>query len=349
MLQSGIAAPSAENRHWLRFEVAENSLTLVATDAAAWAAEPHREWLSRMSHGAVVENMTLRAAARGLRLATRWIADPARPDVVARCEWTPVPPATDPLNEAIERRRTNRRFYRRERVSRDALARIAAAAQAVPGVHLRWLDDASSRAMALGAIRLAETERFRRERLHRELFEAIRFEAGWRTGVEEGLAPASLEVEPPMRPVFAALRRWPLMRACTAIGLHHVLGLRAGDLPCRLAPHLGLVACDAETPAAGAIAAGRGLERAWLGATVEGVALQPMAAAAALLRQPAGGGWVSEDVQARIRDVLGSLTGGSPDSAWMFVRVGHARSPSAAAGRPPLERFLGPVRGEGAP
>jgi hypothetical protein len=341
ILRSGIAAPSADNRHRIRFGLTEDSVSVIATDVAEWSAQPHRETLAHISHGAVVENMSLRAAARGFPLAVRWAPDPARPEIVARCAWDTASRAAEPLlDAAIEGRRTNRRFYRRQRLGPDVLDHIAAAAGAVPRARLRWLDDAPLRRTALHAIRLAETERFRRESLHRELFDAIRFDAGWRRSVDEGLPPGSLEVEPPMRGLFAALRRWPLMRALNTIGVHRLLGLRAGDLPCRLAPHLGIVECDDPSRTLAAAAAGRALERAWLAATAEGVALQPFAAAMALLRQPAGGMWVSAQAQARLRTDLAGLTGGRPDSAWIFVRVGLARSPSVASGRPPLERFL---------
>jgi hypothetical protein len=340
ILRSGIAAPSAENRHWLRFEPAAGGVTLVATDVALWSAEPHREALARISHGAVVENMSLRAAALGYRQATQWGPQPGRADIVAECRMDGGRAVSDPLAGAIEQRRTNRRFYRRQPLAPAVLERIAASAGAVPPARIVWLDDAASRATALRAIRIAETERFRREGLHRELFGAIRFDIGWRRSVEEGLAPGSLEVEPPARPLFAALRRWPLMRACTRIGLHHMLGLRAGELPCRLAPHLGILLCDADTPQGGAITAGRALQRAWLAATVEGVAFQPMAAAVALQRQRPGGEWVSAEVHARLTELLRALAAGRAESAWMLFRVGNAAAPSVAAGRPPLERYF---------
>ena len=48
-----------------------------------------------------------------------------------------------------------------------------------------------------------------------------------------------------MRVPFALLRRWPLMRASTWLGAHLALGLRAGYLPCALAPHAGLLVVDA--------------------------------------------------------------------------------------------------------
>ena len=71
---------------------------------------------------------------------------------------------------AIATRHTNRRFYRRQPVDAAARLAMADAVAVIPGARLQWLDDAPLRAAALHAIRIAETERFRRPALHAELF-----------------------------------------------------------------------------------------------------------------------------------------------------------------------------------
>ncbi|HJV62210.1 MAG TPA: hypothetical protein VJ743_14775 [Albitalea sp.] len=340
ILQSGILAPSADNRHHFRFELSADHVALVSTDTSTWVAQPHRRMLGLVSYGAVLENMALRAAQLGLAQATRWMPDTARADLIAECRWTAAPAVEEPLAAAIDERHSNRRFFRRRSLDAALLARLAAAAGAVPGATLLWLDDPDRRRVALQALRIAETERFCRPALHQELFGAVRFDAGWHAGTTLGLPPGALEVEPPMRPAFAALRRWPLMHALTRIGMHHLLGLRAADLPCRLAPHLGLIVCDLADPRLAALYAGRALERVWLAATAARLALQPMAAASALVHQRAGGGWVAPAAQRRLIERLDRLTDGRPRAAFMFVRVGRAAPPSVTAGRPPLDQFL---------
>lgn len=345
ILQAGIRAPSAENRHWLRFEVGDTGVDLVATDTAVWAEQPHRRWLDLLAHGAVVENMSLRAATCALAQRTHWFPQAERPDLVARCRWIPSGVPLDPLADAIVKRHTNRRFYRRQPVDAAPRLAMADAVAVIPGARLQWLDDAPLRAAALHAIRIAETERFRRPALHAELFAAVRFELGWSASTEEGLPPGALEVEPPMRLPFAALRRWSLMRAASAAGVHHVLGLRAAWLPCRLAPHLALVCCDVDDESLRAVHAGRALQRAWLCATAAGLAFQPMAAATALVRQQAGSAWSSAATQSRLQGCLDQLTGGQAGHAEMLFRIGHAQPPTVVTSRPSLERFMAPPSG----
>jgi nitroreductase len=344
-LEAGIRAPSAENRHFLRFEPLADGMRIVSTDTPTWDAQPHRRTLALVSLGAVVENVSLASAAGGHALAVRWFPDPARIEWMAELRWSPRDGAGDPLAEAIGERHTNRRFYSRQAVDPETLKDLTRAASPVPGAALLWLDDPQRRRWALKALRLAETERFRRQALHDELFSAVRFEQGWRTSAAEGLPPGSLEVEPPMRPMFAALRRWPLMKALAHVGVHHTLGLRAADLPCRLAPHLGVIVCDSPRESMRALGAGRALQRVWLAATRHGLAFQPMAAAPVLARQRPGDGWVSAGVRDELRGLLQQVTAGRADAAYMFFRLGHAKPPSVVTDRLPLDHYLVPTPG----
>ncbi|UUX94054.1 hypothetical protein [Aquabacterium sp. J223] len=343
LVEAGLAAPSAENRHALRFEAAAQTLDLVATDHAGWREQPHKAWLARLAAGAVVENIRLAAATEGLRAETRWLPDADRPEHLARLHWHPAGVAgADALAAQIAQRHTNRRFYRRERLAPDVLHSLSQALEGLPGLRLAWLDAAAARRPALAAITGAEAERFCRRRLHEELFAGVRFERGWTGSVDEGLPPAALEIEPPMRAGFALMRHWPVMRGLAAVGAHRLLAQRAARLPCALAPHLGLLVADSRSAVA-TLQAGRGLQRVWLAATAAGAAFQPMAAATALALQRPGDGWVSARGQQALQRRLDTLMDrlGLPDAApVMFFRLGRAAAPSAVTGRTPAAGHL---------
>lgn len=339
LLEAGIRAPSAENHHELRFEVQDGAVALIATGTEAWAAAPHRRMLALLAAGAVIENIALRSAAFGLALDAQLLPASASPTDLARLVWRDAPSAlADALGDHIEARHTNRRLYRSTRAAPATLDRLRTACSAIGGATLRWLEAPSDRALALATVRLAETERFAQPRLHEELFGAVKFELGWQATTAEWLAPATLEVELPARPLFAALRRWPLQRRANWFGAHHLLGLRAGWLPCARAPHLGLIVGVPGT--AGNLAAGRAMQRVWLAAEAEGLSLQPMAAATALVCQTSGGGWVSAPVQATLRERLARLAGNSAGAPYLLFRVGYAKPPSSVSGRLPLAAYL---------
>lgn len=340
ILSSGILAPSAENKHFLHFDVLADSVNLFATDRASWADQPHRQMLALLSYGAVVENMALRSAELGFALTAAWLPNPSRPDLMADLRWTSAPASPpDRLCDAIEKRHTNRRFYRRGRLGADALAPLSTAANAVAGAKLIWLDDDRQRALALKAIRIAETHRFARRALHEELFNAVRFERGWQLTATEGLPPAALEIEPLMRRPFALLRHWRLMRATTWVGAHLALGLRAGYLPCAMAPHLGLILATGQRESLGSIQAGRALQRVWLAATAAKLALQPMAAPTALAWQRPGNGWVSARVRTCLEELLKELCRGEEAQPYLLFRLGQADAPTTTTTRLPLDHY----------
>lgn len=343
ILAAGIRAPSAENVHYLRFQLLDDGVRLIATDHASWAEHPHRRMLALMAYGAVVENMALRSTALGFTLATTLRQSPSEPEVFADLQWTTTAAPVDPLNAGIESRHTNRRFYSRAAVPDRALHLMTTAASEVPGAKLLWLNDAGRRGLALKAIRIAETERFRQRALHAELFGAVRFELGWNDSCKEWLPPAALQVEPPMRMPFAVLRHWGVMRIATGFGVHFALGLRAGYLPCAMAPHIGLVMASGDVGDAGDAAgfqAGRAFQRVWLAAASLGLALQPMAATTALVRQLPGNGWVSAGVKTELQRLLSAVCEGQPAQPYMLFRLGRSAAPSAVTERRPVTDYM---------
>ena len=340
ILAAGVRAPSAENMHYLRFQVLRETVGLFATDQGSWAEHPHRRMLALLSYGAVVENMALRSAELGYALTTTWCPRPSLPDLFVELHWATTAAPPDPLHHAIENRHTNRRFYRRAALAAETLALLRAAANVVPEAELLWLDDSTRRALALKAIRLAETERFRRRALHDELFGAVRFKLGWQRSCDEWLPPAALQVELPMRLPFALLRHWKVMRAANCLGMHLALGMRAGYLPCAMAPHIGLILSGGEGNDFGNFQAGRAFQRVWLAATSEGLALQPMAATTALIRQKPGDGWVSADTKADLQRLLATLCSGQRGVPYILFRLGRADVPSVVTERRPVTDYI---------
>jgi len=199
----------------------------------------------------------------------------------------------------------------------------------MPGAEILWMNTRENRLAALRLMRLAERERFRRKELHEELFGSIRFDVGWNRTVDEGLPPGALEVERPARPPFRQLRSWPLTRTLNRLGLYRALGWRVADLPCRLAPALGLLTIQRE---ATFVDGGRALQRLWLRATANGLAVQPLAAAGILpfqLRKETP--TIPVDVLRELTDRLAALADGGV--GLLFLRLGWANPPSLVAGR----------------
>ena len=140
-----------------------------------------------------------------------------------------------------------------------------------------------------------------------------------------------------MRTVFGALRHWELVRLLNGIGLHHVFGIRAAYLPCRLAPHVGALTTSLDLDT-GAVATGAAFERVWLRTTLQGSSLQPLAGSALLALPECPG--VSPSARRTLSEGWKRLTPGR--TPLMVFRVGHARPPSVRAARRPLDDYILP-------
>ena len=336
LVEAAVLAPSADNRHLFRLERFGSGIRLWAEPEFLDLPHHHRI-LCLISFGAAAENIKLRSLRWGRVAHVKWFPDDAKPRLVAEIDLARISqPGPVPLEVAIAQRHTNRRvWFRGPALSPAELDDMSGEVRTVAGVQLAWFDVPDARQQIVRLIRLAETERFRSRLLHAELFSAVRFDVGWKSSASEGLPPGSLEVEPPMRPIFGALRHWELQRLLNAVGLHHAFGLRAAYLPCHLAPHVGALTTSLDV-AAGALATGAALERVWLRATLLGMSLQPFAGAAVLgladypgvslgLREALAQGWK--------RLAPGRLP-------MMVFRIGHAPPPSVRTARRPLDDYV---------
>mgnify|MGYP001268712397 CR=1 FL=1 len=332
LLQSAIQSPSADNRFPLRFEL-DGQCILIHHAQTEWGESGYKRVLAMLSLGALAENIAVAATRFNIAADFSLLPDSGQPGLVLRVKLQSDETQPDPLWQAIPLRHTSRQvWFRGPPPNADELAQLQTAVGTQPASQLHWLDAAPARKHVLALMRRAETARFRDQRLHEELFSAIRFDIGWHRSCEEGLPPGALGVEPPLRGLFALLRHWPVMRLANFVGAHHLLGFRSCYLPCRLAPNLGLLTVK-KIDNASVFAAGRAFQRLWLTATQQGRDLQPMPASAlyalkgaeaegvpAALHHTLVAGW-----QAR----LGAVT------PLMLFRMGRAASPSPiTAGRP---------------
>lgn len=335
IVEAGILAPSADNRHMLRFEIGAGAI-VVRGDSAFGRAPFHRRVLALVSLGAVVENMTLRAESLGLRVEVVWADDSFSGSRLAELRLTPMEPQASSLEAAIPLRHTNRRaLFRGPALPREQQRQLTEDVGAVAGVRLHWLDAPTLRREAVQLVTLAETERFRSQPLHADLFSSVRFDVGWRATAAEGLPPGALEIEPPMRPLFEALRHWNAMRILNLLGAHRFIGLRGAYLPCRTAPHLCALATTLDLDR-GAVAVGRALERVWLCAASLGLAFQPFAGSTLLALE--GYREVRDSVGRRLRSGWSRLC---PDALPLMVfRIGRARPPKVRTGRPAVADLI---------
>lgn len=334
LLEAAVAAPSADNDHAWRLAVRGAELQFHLPHAQAM---PQTRWrLNLVSLGAVGESMRLRASELGLSL--EWQPQPAQRELPLILRARRTGPGVDPLAAELPRRHSNRALaYRGPRMDAAAQALLDGQARQVETAWVQWLDQPELRRAACALVGRAETLRFSVRELHEEMFEAVRFDAGWSASCPTGLPPGSLGVGWHERLFFQSMRRWGFQRVMNALGAHHLLGQRSAGLPARLAPHLCAIGATGEVDAA-ALQAGRLLQRVWCQASALGLAAQVLAAAPtyALPGATAVPAKLQQDLAARWRALC------PPGQPYVLLRLGRAAAPAVRTGRPTPASLLLP-------
>jgi hypothetical protein len=335
--EAGLLAPSADNEHIFRMEFGVDFIRLWPSNAFASTNVQHRRVLGMISLGAVLENMKLRASKLGYATDVQIHKESPASGPLAKVSISAGaigPP--NQLAQFISARCTNRRMYKGPKLSKVELDALTGSIELPSEVRLLLLVG-SARKQALKLIWRAESERFLRKTLHEEIFSSIRFDLPWTASADCALPPGALEIEPPMRPLFKLLRHWQLMKPLTLLGVHHLIGLRAGWLPAWQAPALFVMSTKLE-PRQGAIELGAAFQRVWLKATGLGLALQPLAASAVLPLQTDQDMGASASLR---RELQASWQVIAPDSHPLMVfRIGRAHPPSVRAARKGLKDYM---------
>ena len=106
--------------------------------------------------------------------------------------------------------------------------------------------------------------------------------------------------------------------------------------------HLVVLASDLELDQA-AVAVGRALQRFWLAATSQGLAVQPLAAATVLPLQTSDEQGTRGEIRRVLREGWDSIC---PALRPLIVlRVGHARPPAVRTARHPVEHYVAQPQG----
>jgi hypothetical protein len=326
ILTAAVAAPSGDNSQPWRLRWCDERLELWIDESRSGRYSDAAYLLSDLALGACLENVCVQGAALGYTAEVALLPEPeSAPRWVASITWSEAAGPQAGLAPAIAERHTDRSFPWRG-VADEARDRLQ---EAVAGDGARLLDVSAgeSRKQASRALVQAESLRFSSRILHEELFRAARFDVGWHQTACEGLPPGALAIEPPFRPVFKALKSWPLMHAFNRLGAAPMLGLRAAYLPVATSPLLFLLV--AQSPQRQHIvAAGRLLERFWLTATAAGLAVQPYAAVGAVAHGAAAlePRWLPrrDALRARLDELCGDGQG------LLFLRVGVSRAKPTA-------------------
>ncbi|TWJ17333.1 nitroreductase family protein [Geobacter argillaceus] len=291
--------------------------------------------------GAAVQNMVI--AASNLNLACEVTSFPSPEKPVARITFRPSLTTTDQLFNAILQRCTNRRPYRNEKLDEPTAVALKQAVT-VPGATLHLFDDHTSMKQLFLLAAKIDSIIFNHPQLHANLFRWLRWNDGDVQETRDGLPIGSLELDPFQRLFFRLMSSWPLLRTLNLIGINRLVGLLNSSLLMKSAA-LGILVMDGSSNQH-YFAGGRCMERIWLTATAQGVAVHPFGGLPFILTRMLRGGKegfsdqqyrLLKNTYARLQEII-PIT---PANALIILfRFGYADPPTQRSLRRPVSDVL---------
>ncbi|MFO0757417.1 MAG: hypothetical protein U0359_13050 [Byssovorax sp.] len=341
-------APSAENCQPWHFRWDGQALTIEHDPERARHALNHRDDVSRLALGGVLEALSIAARAEG------WSAEPALSlhgparSIWATVRFSPAAPATPAdraLLPAVEARATDRRIYRGGSLSHPVFAEIQRDAARFPGAGLHLLDRFSPALVRF--IVAADASIWRDDAAYRDVTRWVRFSQKELDEAGDGVPFASAGVYLPESQIFR------LAKLSFARGLAERLGL----LPLarlwverQLKSSAGLLMITVRDPSREAmIEAGRLAFSMWIRLNRNGFGVHPMTiqalpvyhAATADLRPgtPPSDIGLFRDARPLLERAFGYPQGELP--VWMFrTGLSSPPPPSQRTRRLPLTRIF---------
>ena len=287
LVQAAVLAPSPDNNQPWRF-VSQGDQLLVYLDPQRTLPSDVNAMYDLTGLGSAIENACIAARQMGYEADVDYAPaatgpnDSQAPRLVAIMTFTPGG-KPDPLFPHLAARCTCRKLYSTRPVAESCLNNLAHAAGEFPEVQLDWITERAPIRAFARLMAVSDRFRFEYEPFHHEIFRQLRFSAEEAERTRDGLDVRTLELPPGAGFVLRRLRSWKRMKLIHRLGLGRLLTLPSA-LSVWKSGALGVLSLP-EPAAAGFLRGGRALQRIWLAAQAEGLALQPLGSLSIFLGQ----------------------------------------------------------------
>ena len=346
--KKGILAPSADNLQPWKFRLGENQVDLFLDPEHAKNFCDEGYAVSHLSAGAVIENMRVASAQMGYWLSPSYFPEKGNPAWVATMRFTPMEQQGHPHFPVLEARTTNRKFYHvRRKIDMSTYSKLEQMVESEKGFKLKWLKKGSSSYSKLcRLIGKADQIRFENERLHRELFETLRYNQEEVQKTKDGLDLKTFETGYGGAVLFKLIASWKRLKILNFFGMSRLLNFYS-QLQLWSSQAAGLITAASQAPL-DYVLGGEIMEKVWHEITRSGLALQPMEALPIFIINfnLTGGAGFTENQKKKLQELKREfypLFGLKDHNALILLfRIGYAAPPTACSLRRPLESFLTP-------
>ena len=334
ILNDSITAPSPDNFQPWRFEVRNNELAVFKVPGKVNQLLDCKEHVLLLTNGMLIENIVIAATHHGYRSELTLMPDPSKPDLVAKILLHRDSGINeDPLYPFLTLRSTNRKLYKKEKLSPEISAALLTIQHPYPGVELQLIehqDDIKSLGKAVSAI---DKIMFENKKLHDSLF-AHMTTSKKEMLTKQGLVLDAMEFNPAEKLLFSWLTNWRVVKLFNFFGFSSFVRFKnSKQYGSAAAAFLVGVKNNSETDY---LIAGRAVERCWLKATEGGLSFHPIV----------GVLYCYQKVKENLNDVfsedqatlleesykkiesIATANGMTGNHLVFFSRVGHATPPS---------------------
>ncbi len=330
ILEAGVMAPSGDNCQPWRFEVTDDTIDVFLIPTRDQSLYSWGNRASYVAHGALIENIAIASGPLGMACDIRELPDPDNLLHTAHITLTPSTPKEHPLTVAIAKRCSNRKPYKALGLTDAQRTQLTQAG----GNKVHLIEDSARRKALAYALASNEKVLFENRAMHAFFFDHMLWSSITSAPHALGFPVGALELPPPVRFVWPALRHWPLMKALTSLGFANAIVFGNTPIYASGAALASFTLPDRSERAY--LDSGRTLQRLWLTATRLGLSAQiltgiPLLMNAVLENNTA----LSSDhcalIRARYQAIESILNTDEPIA--FFLRIGTSAPPSARTPR----------------
>lgn len=276
IIAAAIQAPSGDNVQPWEFKATEDlsALDIFNLPDRDDSYYNYHQAAAYITHGAVIENISIASQHLGYTSTTQIFPDPNNPNHIATIFFQAAEKKPNPLYSAIFTRCTNRFNYRSEQLSEDSHKKLLDAVSNIEGTRTYLTNNRDLIKRLASVLKSNDRLVFEREDIHRFLFDKIRWNSKQVEATQDGMSIDTLGLSSVEKPFFPLMRFWQFVKLANHIGLSQIIGFKCW-YNCYSAAALGQITVkNYDSP--GFIQAGRAMQRVWLEAERQGLAFQPI-------------------------------------------------------------------------
>ncbi|NOR81366.1 MAG: hypothetical protein GQ529_11140 [Methyloprofundus sp.] len=276
ILEAAVRAPSGDNVQPWKFQVSENftSIDLYNLPEKDNSYYNYQQMASYIAHGAVIENIVIASSHLGYQAQVSLFPKENEPDLVATITLVQAEAQVEPLYQAIFERCTNRFQFKRAEITEEMRVKLSATVKNSDTADVSLIYQQDKINELSKELMVNDRLVFERKDIHHFLFSKIRWNKKQIEDTRDGMPVDTLGLNPMEKLTFPLMRFWSFVKFANYLGLSRIIGLKCW-WNCRTASILGMVSIKGNDKFA-FVQGGRAVQRVWLEATAQGLALQPI-------------------------------------------------------------------------